>query len=302
MTLKGILPGRMSHKRICSFGLLASAILLSLSGQTALADSCQINAPGPKPTYGTFAEGGINNTPALASCTPGFSASAYYVGTDINPFTYANSPAVGSASGSLSQPWGTSIASADLATGDIMVSATSSGNPPFNSNPLPFGSPAGAEAGYFVQLLFSGGNGETGSVSMGGLVSYSGNASVNAGVNIERGASPLISPGVSIVSGTNLSATVDQAWSTPVQTFTIEDGVVYTLSAALSVSTSGSFLPGSVTITDPIFLDLPTGVNFTASDPQFLTGSAVPEPSSFALFGIGLLGLMGMGLYKKRVA
>lgn len=277
-------------------------IALAHVGLTAsnTARACPINAPGILPTYGAFAEGGINNTPPLASCTPGFSTNAYYVGTDINPFTYANSPAFGSASGAIgTASWGMSSASAGLATGDITVSASSSGNPPFSGNPLPFGSPAGAEAGYFVEIVFFGGNGQTGSFSTGGLISYSGNVSANAGATLEPGTSPLISPGFSIVSGNALPTTVDQPWSTPVQTFTIQDGVSYTFSNALRVGTSGFFLPGSVTMTDPIFLNLPAGVTYTASDPQFLTGSATPEPASLTLVGTVLIGL-GLKHRRKR--
>ena len=279
-------------------------IALALAGLAASSATwaCPINAPGVLPTYGAFATGGIGNSAAASSCTPGYNIGAlgagnYYIGADINPFTYANSPAVGSASGALgTASWGMSSASADLATGNITVSSSSSGNPPFSANPLPFGSPAGAAAGYFVEIVFSGGNGQTGSVSLGGLISYSGNVSANAGVTFFQGASPSISAGNNIVAGNTLATTVGKPWSIPAQGFTIKDGVTYTLSVALSVSTSGSFLPGSVEMTDPISFDLPQGVTYTASDPQFLTGSATPEPASLTLFGTAL----GLGLMRRR--
>lgn len=300
---------RMSCRLVAWCRRVVVLIALAHVGATAsnTARACPINAPGILPTYGAFALGGIDNSPAPPSCTPGYITSdvtkgsvAYYTGTDINPFTYANSPAVGSASGAIgTASWGMSSASADLSTGDITVSSSSTGNAPFSNNPLPTGAPAGAQAGYFVQIVFSGGNGQSGSVSLGGLISYSGNVSANVELTFFQDASPCICGGYNVVAGNTLPATVDQAWSVPAQGFTIKDGVPYTLSVALSVSTSGSFLPGSVQMTDPISLNLPAGVTYTASDPQFLTGSATPEPASLTLVGTVLIGL-GLKHRRKR--
>src|SRR5258707_2421024 len=108
------------------FALIALALAgLAASNATW---ACPINAPGVLPTYGAFATGGIGNSAAASSCTPGYNigtlgTGTYYIGTDINPFTYANSPAVGSASSALgTASWGMSSASADLSTGNITVS------------------------------------------------------------------------------------------------------------------------------------------------------------------------------------
>lgn len=279
---------------------LALAMLtIGFSATPALADSCTINGPGVAPTYGAFAAGGIDNSYGEPSCSPGVNSgdTAYYFGTDDNMYTYHGSPEVGSASGSIgTDPSGLSSASANLGTGDITVSASSVGNPPYSGNPLP----AGAQAGYFVNLVFSGGQGEQGSVSMGGLMSYFGDVSVSAGLDISTGGYQGLPGSYGVVSGPDLAAATNQTWSVPTQTFTIDDGVTYTLVAYVNVMTaSNNFKDGNVTVSDPLAFDLPTGVTFTASDPQFLSVSATPLPASLPLFGTGL-GVIGLLARRRR--
>jgi len=274
----------------CSVGLAMA--------QGAQAQSCAIHGPGSAPTYGAFASGGIGNSYAFGTCPPGTNGGAFYYGTDTNSLTWDGSPAQTSASGAVGTAvWGLSSASANLASGDITVSSTSEGPGPYDSTPNPTGEPASAQAGFFVQLVFSGGQGETLDYSTGGLISYFGDVSANAS---EIG--PELGGGYSIVSGSDLASTTDQAWSTTPQAITIQDGVVYTLGVMLDVGTSGSFLPGTVTMTDPIYLDLPEGVTFTASDPSFLTG--VPEPASWAMMilGVGMAGSRLRGRARKAEA
>lgn len=279
--------------------LCAAALAIGLGMPTAaLASSCSDS--GAAPSYGAFATGGINNSAGFSSCEPGSTATGYYAGTDNNNFTYDNSPALGSASGSTgTEQWGLSSASANLTTGDITVSATSIGNPPNSGNELPFGSPASALAGYFVQLVFSGGEGQQGSVSISGLMSYWGNVSVTANLSIYQGSYQGPLGGYNVVSGVDLPATSGEAWSIPAQTFTINDGVMYTLVAYVNALTSGSFKPGSVTVTDPLVFDLPEGVTFSASYPGFLAATATPLPASLPLF-LGGGGLFGLLLHKRK--
>ncbi|MGH7022326.1 MAG: PEPxxWA-CTERM sorting domain-containing protein [Caulobacteraceae bacterium] len=277
-------------------GVIAGAASLAMAhGAWA---SCTINGPGAVPAYGAYASGGIDNSYAEPTCMPGYSSGggSYYFGTDTNEYTYYGSPATTYASGSAGTAiWGLSSASANLATGDLTVSATSIGDTPYDSTPPPTGVPASAQAGYFVEITFTGGSGETGYVSSGGLISYSGDVSATAGLNFGPGTpqegAPTVPGFTSIVSGTDLAATTDQSWSLT-DGFTIEDGVVYTLAVDIDVGTSGSFGPGTATMTDPFSFDLPSGVTFTASDPSFLTG-AVPEPATWALsiLGVGMIGV-----------
>ncbi len=286
--------GYIGRRAMHAVALTAALFVPTMASAATCSDS------GPAPTYGAFASGGINNSYGLSSCEPGTSDSGYYAGTDNNNSTYANSPAVSSASGSVgTAQWGLSSASANLATGDITVSATSDGNPPNSGNPLPFGSPASALAGYFVQLVFSGGEGQQGSVSMGGLMSYWGNVSATANLMIYQGSYQGLLGGYNLVSGNDLPATNGAAWSVPAQTFTINDGVAYTLVAFVNVLTSGSFKPGSITVIDPLILDLPEGVTYSASYPGFLAVTETPLPATLPLFGSGL-GVVGLLAWRRR--
>ena len=275
-------------------GLAATAaVAFDLAPLPAGAAVCNI---GNFPSYGAFVFGSINNGFGASSCPNEVTDKAYYSGTDIrNP----GSPLIGSANGSIgTDVWGLSSASANLASGALSVSATSLHKPPFSGDPEPFGSPAGAVAGYYVSLIFSGGEGLTGSITMSGLLSYVGNVSVTALPAVTPGGWQGILGGFTIVAGNNLPATTNAPWSLTTN-FTIHDGVPYTMLAYLQATTSGSFLPGQVTVTDPLSFDLPEGVTFTASDPLFLTQvSGVPEPSTWAMMLIGFAGI-GFMAYRR---
>jgi hypothetical protein len=84
--------------------------------------------------------------------------------------------------------------------------------------------------------------------------------------------------------------------------FSVDYGVEYFLSGYLTTSTSGSFLPGSASVTDPFSLGLPLDVTYTAADPNFL--SAVPEPSVWAIMlaGLGAVGFKMRASRPKKVS
>jgi hypothetical protein len=265
-----------------------AAGLAAIIGADVARASCTIHGPGAAPAYGAFAEGTINNSYGVASCTPGTASGAYYFGTDINTLTYDGSPAIASTSGSTSTsyPANQSSASVSLATGAIAVSVTSVYYPPFAG-----ALPASATAGYFVSFEVAGATpGSTGTITIGGDLTYSGDISVTSDFFLSEGSYQGLGGGYNLASGQDISAT-DAPWSES-QGFTIEPGVVYTLAVSLTASASGQFEAGSVTATDPLSIDLPQGAALSdVSYAGFLSGA--PEPSAWTMMLAGLAALGG---------
>ena len=250
----------------------AVACIVAAGGATLMLSSRAWATVAPvAPTYGAFVEAAIGGALLPSSNAPGNTANTFYQGTDFSAVTNPGSPAVSTAADSI-VGYGDAVgASSNLGAGSLSLSVSSGSN---NATAI-------AIAGFFVQVVFTGGQGQTGSLSMGGTATYTGGAYPCAAATIVQGTSPYFEPcfGISGPAQTTFN------WTLPnISSFIINDNTPYTILADIQVSSTN----GVGDLTDPLVFDLPTGTTFTASDPGFLQSAPVPEPASLALLGVAL--------------
>lgn len=222
------------------------------------------------PAYGVFVEAGIGGAGQPATNSPEDTSTTFYRGTDYSSVTNAGSPAMSATSDSI-VGYGDAVgASSDLGAGSLSLSVSSGAN-----------NAAVAIAGFFVQVEFTGGQGQMGSINMGGTATYTGGANLCAAATIVQGTSAYFYPcfGITGPAQSTFNWTLPNAYS-----FYINDNVPYTVLAYIQVNS----LNGVGDFTDPLSFDLPTGTTFTASDPAFLQSAPVPEPASVLLLGAAL--------------
>jgi len=229
------------------------------------------------PTYGAFVEGGVNN-----QCCTNNPPLAFLDG---NLRTFG-SLAVLSANGNASGASGTASAGANLTSGDLSVSASSTGS-----------QGATAIALLFTQLTFHGVG--QGTIQIGGLMSYSGAVHAEVITGIGSGFPSFPEAGYSLIAGSALPSITNATWS-PTQApstlqFSYTNNETLDFYAQLSAGTSGI---GSITVLDPLSFDLTPGTSFTADAPGFLTAS-VPETSTWAMMILGFCGL-GLMAYRRK--
>jgi hypothetical protein len=250
------------------------------------------------PSYGVYTHGMIQNSNCSNSgAMLDNSATCFFAGTSPSPWssplflapTTAASGGVGAAAAS-----GNAHASADLATGDLFAAASSTAPAPNGSAPLP----AQAIAGIFETIRFhDAAPGATGTVRISGIATYAGNVSAGASVLVQQGA---FNPALDsfYFAPESVVSCLDCSGSTAYErtaTFAIVNDVDYTFIAIVRAFVGNDNLPGTVSITDPMWFELPDGVGFTSGSTLLLTApanhpapAAVPEPATLAVLGLGL--------------
>ena len=265
---------------IKAFRLFAgsSCLSLALAVMTGLvATPARAVTVAVAPIYGAWVEGGVDGV-----CC----------GNLPSEFLNGNLPNAGNvltASGSASSANGAASAGANLGSGDLSVSASSTGM--LSSTAI---------ALYYTQLTFHGSG--QGSIQIGGLMSYSGDVHAEVIAGIGAGFPSFPNAGFSLIAGTNLAPVTNAIWS-PTQgpatlQFTYFDNEKLDFYAQLSAGTSG---PGSITVLDPLSFTLDPGTSFTADAPGFLTAS-VPEPATWAMLLLGFAGVGFMACRRKSKA
>jgi MYXO-CTERM domain-containing protein len=272
------------------FAGIGTAALAAAGGEPATA----------APYYGTYVHGMIHNSGCSSTGSMlDNNANCFFSGTSPSAwssplFQSLTTSATGAVGGAAS---GHAEASADLATGDLFASASSTSAAPNGTAPLG----AVALAGIFETIQFHGAApGTVGTVRMTGTATYAGDVWAGASILVQQGAfNPMLDTFYfmpeTVVDCTDCSGTTAYERTA---TFSIVNDVDYTFIAIVRAFVANDGLPGTLSITDPISFELPDGLTFTSGSDQLLqappthgAASEIPEPAALGLFGLGLLWL-----------
>src|ERR1700691_244325 len=284
--------------RILLFTLIA-ALVAATPFTIASADGIP-GLPGPS---GSAVQGGIGavqgGTGGSLLCTTPEGSLNFQ--NNANCFFQLSS---GFSHGSLSQVSTGASNYAQASLGELFVTVGATGN--YFVPSVGYGD-ANASAVVWDTLIFSGATaGATATIVMTGTVGFQGYASTNAGA--------LLFPLSSVSSAYSPLAFMEGGGGTPVstteptyafeQTFPIfnDQPMLFEVAVSAGAAECGTSCSGQAFITDPVSLELPSGVTFTSASGEFPGSTTAPEPSSLMLLATGLLGVLGMFWRRKQLS
>lgn len=278
------------------FRVLSAAMIAAVVGRAGLAHAQLMGPtggpppinffpPSPPPSYGAYVAG-------YSGLTGGLQTLAFQNGVlpeaSYNGINYSGVNGVELASGYAGTFTDVSLgAFANVATGDININIRADG---FPASPSVIGTPVAQPETFVIALVYSQvtfkGHG-TATLRVDGTLKESGSGQAQEYA--------VISPTVLLPSAgfpLDPASTFAGNWSNA-SSFSFNDGDKAYVAIQLSAGTVGA---GSVDIYDPPSFTVSSG-SFTAAAPQFLTASAVPEPSTWALL---LMGIGGIGFVMRK--